>query len=124
MKRASSLRFSGPNPMILPVAGLGGFSMVAMATSYLLLGRSFVLGRPLDRCDDVLVARTATDRARDRGADLVVGRRGVLVEQRSCRHQHAGRAEAAVQRVLLVEALLDRIEVTVDLERLNRADLV
>src|SRR6476619_4704793 len=124
MKRASSLRLSGPNPMIRPVAGLSGFSMVAIATSYLLPARGFVLGRPLDRCDDVLVARTPADRARYRGTDLVLGGVGVLVEQRPCGHQHSGCAEAAVQRVLLVEALLDRIEVTVDLERLNRADLV
>ena len=40
------------------------------------------------------------------------------------RHQHPGRAEPAVQRVQLVEALLDRVEPAVDLERLDRADLV
>ena len=39
-------------------------------------------------------------------------------------HQHPGRAEAALQRVLLVEALLDRVELAVDLERLDGADLV
>ena len=54
----------------------------------------------------------------------MVGRVGVLVEQGARRHQHPGRAEAALQRVQLVEALLDRVELAVDLERLDRADLV
>src|SRR3954469_18883835 len=114
MKRASSLRLRRPKPIGRSVVWLGRFST---AISDLLLGRGLVLGGPLDRGDDVLVARAATDRAGDRGADLLLGRLRVLVEQRARRHQHPGRAEPAVQGVGLVEALLDRVELTVDLER-------
>src|SRR5215217_3484469 len=99
MKRGSSLRLSRPKPT-------GRSSAMAMC-------RLLVLGRPADRGDDVLVARAATDAAGDRGADLLLGRVGVLVQQRARGHQHARGAEAALQRVLLVEALLDRVELAV-----------
>ena len=83
-----------------------------------------VLGGPAGRGDDVLVARAAADAAGDGGADLVLGRVRVLVEQRAHGHLHPRRAEAALERVHLVEALLDGVELAVDLERLDRADLV
>ena len=81
-------------------------------------------GRPAGRGDDVLVARAAADRAGDRHPDLVLGRVGVVVQQRPRGHQHPGRAEPALERVALVEALLDRVQHAVDLERLDGADLV
>src|SRR3954464_11913705 len=122
MKRRSSLRLRRPNPMGRSWSAVGGFSTVA--TSRLLVCPILVFGSPLDGGDDVLVARTAADRARDRRAYLLVGRLWVLVEQRSRRHRHPGRAEAALERVLLVEPLLDRVELPVSLERLDGADLV
>src|SRR3954449_3203589 len=101
MKRGSSLRFRRPKPM-------GRSSAMAMC-------RLLVLGGPADRRDDVLVARAAADAAGDRGADLVLGRVRIRVQQPAPGHQHAGGAEAALQRVLLVEALLHRIELAVAL---------
>ena len=83
-----------------------------------------VLGRPADCSDDVGVTGAAADRARDRLPDLLLGRVGVRVEQRPRGHDHPRGAEAALQAVLLVESLLDRVEHAVDLERLDRADLV
>ena len=83
-----------------------------------------VLGGPLHRGDDVLVARAPADPAGDRGTDLLVGRVRVLVEERAARHQHPRSAEPALERVHLVEALLDRVEDAVTLERLDRPDLV
>src|SRR3954451_8598048 len=114
MKRRSSLRFSRPKPIGRSCSVVGRFSTVA--TSGLLVCPVLVLGSPLDRGDDVLVARAATDRAGDRGADLMLGRLRVLVEQCACGHEHPRRAEAALQGVLLVEALLDRVELPVRLE--------
>src|SRR3954453_1391790 len=122
MKRRSSLRLRRPNPMGRSCSAVGGFSTVA--TSCLLVCPVLVFGSPLDRGDDVLVARTAADRARGPRADLLVGRLWVLVEQRPRRHQHPGRTEAALERVLLMEALLDRVELPVLLERFDGADLV
>ena len=106
----------------LGVCALGRFSTVAMLRPP--VSRLPRARPPSARRDDVLVPRAAADRAGDRRADLLLGRIGVLVEQRARGHQHAGRAEAALQRVQLVEALLDRVELAVDLERLDRADLV
>src|SRR4051812_27746735 len=103
MKRRSSFRFRRPKPIGRSCWVLGRFSTVA--TSRLLMCPVLLLGRPLHRGDDVLVARAPTDRAGDRGADLVISRVRVLVEKGAGRHQHPRSAEAALQRVLLVKAL-------------------
>src|SRR3954467_13520619 len=110
MKRGSSLRLRRPKPT-------GRSSAMAMC-------RLLVLGRPADRLDDVLVARAAADAAGARRADLLLRRVRVLVQQPARGHQHARGAEAALERVLLVEALLHGVELAVGLERLDRADLV
>src|SRR3954462_14326754 len=110
MKRASSLRLSRPKPI-----GRSWSGITAMRLR-LLLRRGLVLRRPADGRDDVLVARAAAYTAGDRGADLVLGRVRVLVQQRPRGHDHPGRAEAALQRVLLVEAQLDRVQLAADLE--------
>src|SRR3954447_4071833 len=110
MKRGSSLRLRRPKPT-------GRSSAMAMC-------RLLMLGRPADRLDDVLVARAAADAAGDRRADLLLRRVRVLVQQPARGHQHARGAEAALERVLLVEALLHGVELAVGLERLDRADLV
>src|SRR5215204_6503679 len=96
MKRGSSLRFRLPKPT-------GRSSAMAMC-------RLLVLGRPADRRNDVLVSRAAADAAGDRGADLLLRRVRVFVEQPPRGHEHARRAEPALQRVLLVEPLLHGIE--------------
>src|SRR5215203_191500 len=117
MKRSSSLRLSRPKPIGRWVEGLGRFSTTAMSH---LLSRlaGFVLGGPANRADDVLVTRAAADRSGDRGPDLLLGGVGVLVQEGARGHQHPRRAEAALEGVALVEALLDRVHLAVDLERL------
>src|SRR3954452_18474581 len=104
MKRGSSLRLRRPKPT-------GRSSAMAMC-------RLLVLGRPADRGDDVLVARAAADAAGDRGADLLLGRLRVLVQHAPRGHEHARGPEAALERVLLVEALLHGVEPAAGLERL------
>ena len=66
--------------------------------------------RRAHRAHDRLVAGAAAEVAREPAADLVVRRVGVAVEQRLRRHEHAGRAEAALQRVLLDERALQRVQ--------------
>ena len=122
MKRASSLRFRRPKPIGRSVLALGRFSTVAMLRPP--VSRRLRTRRPSAPRRRCSCSRAAADRARDSRTDLVVGRIRVLVEQRARRHQHPRRAEAALQRVRLVEAHLHRIELTVDLERLDGADLV
>src|SRR4029079_11797860 len=56
--------------------------------------------------DDRLVAGAAADVARDCLDDFGAGRRRIAIEQRLRRHQHAGRAVAALGRKLLHERLL------------------
>jgi hypothetical protein len=68
------------------------------------------LGGVEDRAHDRRVARAATDVAADRLVDLVDGRVGVAGEQGLGRHDHAGRAEAALGGEPVEEGLLDVAE--------------
>ena len=86
--------------------------------------RASARGGGEDGIDDRLVAGAAADVARDRLDDLGAGRRGIAVEQRLRRHQHARRAVAALGRELLHEGALQRMQVGPVLhpvERLDRA---
>src|SRR5947209_17437426 len=120
MKRGSSLRFiECPMPQTSALVrgessrGVPSF-VVAMVASLLAKLR----GRVLHGLDDVDVAGAATEVARDRAADLVLAGVLVVLEQRAAGHHHAGRAEAALQAVLLHEAFLHRMQLAVLLEAL------
>ncbi len=79
--------------------------------------------RVLDGLDDVDVAGAAAEVAGDRLANLVVGRIGIAFEEGDGGHHHAGRAEAALQAMLLEEALLHRMQDAALLQPLDGADL-
>src|SRR5664279_3801705 len=78
--------------------------------------------RLADRRHDVLVARAAAQVALDAVADLVV--RGIRVARQLIRgrHDHARRAEAALQTVLLPERVLDGVQATLGSHALDRDD--
>src|SRR5680860_67861 len=121
MNRSSSARL-----MLLPSQLSTRSSSTAMSLSLLfelvevrlLRSRVDALGfpllrRPLDRLDDVLISRAATQVARQRPADLFfVGGRIVLEQRRRSEH-HAGRAKAALQSVLFFESLLERVQLAI-----------
>ena len=67
----------------------------------------------LNGVDDVLIAGAAAEIAGNAFADLALGGRRVVVEQVDAGHDHAGRAESALQAVLLPEALLQRVQFAV-----------
>src|SRR5713226_3163160 len=70
-------------------------------------------GRGLDRFDDVHVARAATEVALEALSNLVIGRTRVLRQQIGGRHDHPGRAVAALEAMLVPERLLQRMELAV-----------
>src|SRR5439155_16992384 len=76
-----------------------------------------------DRVDDPLVAGAPADDGRDALADLAVARRRVRAQEIQRGDQHAGRAEAALQPVMLAERLLQRVELAVAHQALDRAEL-
>src|SRR5690606_11013393 len=82
-----------------------------------------LLGRVLDRLDDVHVAGAPAEVAGDRLPDLRFRRVRVTLQQGNRRHHHARRAEAALEPVLLPEALLHRVEFAVLLKPLDGTDL-
>src|SRR6185312_10824764 len=63
-----------------------------------------------DGPDDVLVPGAAAQVAVDALADLLLGRRRIVLQQVDRRHDHARRAEAALERVPVVERLLNRMQ--------------
>ncbi len=82
------------------------------------------LGGPLDRLDDVLVARAAAQVARDHVAGLLVRGAGVVLQPGVDGGQEARRAEAALEPVALGERLLHRAERAVGVgEPLDGGDL-
>src|SRR2546428_9899140 len=72
-----------------------------------------VFGRPLDRLDDVVIASAPAEVAFQLVTDLLLGGARIAFEELGGRQDHARRAEAALQAMLLPEALLDRMEIAV-----------
>src|SRR5258706_4037773 len=135
IKRGSSLRFiEWPMPQIL-ASVLGSLISVSSRTcEYVVRGSegdvtpspnllAHLLGRVLHGLDDIHVARAAAQVPADGLADLLLARIPVAYEERARGHQHARRAEAALQTVLLGEALLHRMELAALLQALDRGDL-
>src|SRR5262249_27927603 len=60
--------------------------------------------------DDVLVTGTAAEIAGNGDAHLLLGRIWIVAQELDQRRQHAGRAEAALQAVVLVKRLLERMQ--------------
>src|SRR5256885_5147688 len=114
MKRGSSLRFmEWPMPQIL-ASVLGSLMMSPLA---------HLLGRVLHGLHDIDVTGAAAEIPRNGLADLLLARVLVALEKRARGHQHARRAEAALQAMLLGEALLHRMELAALLQPLDRGDL-
>src|ERR1700742_3048087 len=111
MKRSSSTRLRlAPSPPIL------------ISSSADISGLPELGGCPEDGFDDVLVAGAAAQVAGQRPAHVLLGRVGVLVEERLGGQHHARRAEAALQTVLLPEALLQRVQLAGTSQALDGAD--
>src|SRR5712672_1072404 len=80
-------------------------------------------GKGLNCAHDVGVAGAAADIAGELVADFTLGRILVLLEQLAHRHDHPGRAEAALQGVMLVESRLHRMQgATARREAFDRRD--
>src|SRR5256712_9146969 len=94
---------------------------VAMTATSLLRGH--VLGRPLDRLDDVVVARAPAQVTLELVPDQLLRWLGVALEHLVDRHDHARRAEPALEPVLLPESLLDRVQLAVLRQPLDRHDI-
>src|SRR4030095_12808070 len=85
--------------------------------------RGHVLGGPLNRLDDVVIAGAPAQIAFELVPDLRLGRLRVAFEHLVGCQDHAGCAEAALQPVLLPEPLLDRLQLAVLGQSLDRRDI-
>src|SRR2546427_219216 len=104
-----------PTYRTLPCASAGRHGVPSLLSGH-------VFGGPLDRLHDVVVAGAATEVALELVADLLFRRLRVALQQLVGGHDHARRAEAALEPVLLPEALLDRMQLAVLREALDRRD--
>src|SRR6202051_3384769 len=75
--------------------------------------------------DDILIAGAAAQIAGYADADVFFGRVGIVAQKLDQRGQDARRAESALQTVMLVERLLQRVQgAVVNSDALDRQDLV
>src|SRR5947208_86816 len=112
MSRGSSLR-----RMRLPLS----FSVLVIVVAMILrscLGRGGSHG-----VDDVLIPGAAAQIAFDAMADLGVRGRRVPLEQLLGRHDHARRAESALESMLIPEGLLDGVQIAVGGQTLDGEDV-
>src|SRR5579885_586625 len=79
-------------------------------------GCAHLLASILNRLDDIDIACAAAEIAGDRLAHFRFGGVGVLLQQRLAYQHHSRRAEAALQAMLLVEALLDGVQLAILLQ--------
>src|SRR6185437_3923248 len=121
MKRSSSTRLRlEPSPPIL--ISSSARDSLAVVVTFLSL-RPELFGGPEHRFDDVLVAGAAAQIAGQRPPHVFLGRVRVAVEQVLGGQHHAWRAEAALQPVLLLEPLLDRVQLARARQALHGRDL-
>src|SRR5262245_39167162 len=76
-----------------------------------------------DGLHGVVVARAAAEVALEAVADVLLGRPRVLVQEPDRRHDHPGRAEAALEPMVLLEGRLHRVHLAVGREALDGGDL-
>src|SRR5215210_746563 len=120
IRRGSSTRFIRV-PMTFVV---GSATWVVIASPRRGRLRRGVGGRLVDGVDDVLVPGAAAEVALEPAPDLVVGEPvAVRPEKLDAGHDHARRAEAALEGVPLPERLLERVQLAVRGETLDRRDL-
>src|SRR6476659_2389949 len=114
MSGASSFRRMG-RPTYVSVVAIGSPSALRAA---------HLTGGVQDRLDDVLVPRAPAEVPLEGLADLRLRRRRVLLQVAGGRHQHARRAVAALESVVAMERILERVQGPVRPgQRLDRRDL-
>src|SRR5579864_7635078 len=98
-------------------------SVLVMVVAMLVSSGSCLGCRGFHRVDDVLVAGATTEIAFEAVPDLFFGRVGIPLEQLSRGHDHTGRAEAALEAVLVPERFLDWMQVPVGGQTLDGGEL-
>src|SRR5215475_5372201 len=95
-----------------------------MRVSFMLsAGSAHPAGRELHGLDDLRIGGAATEIAREVVPDLVLVGIRMLLEQLPGHQQEAGRTEAALERAAFDERLLQRAELAVSREVLDRDHL-
>ena len=108
---AADLFGLGGHVVSAPSVSLGSSAQALAGSAAVVASGRLLPRRPrLDRLHDVHVPGAPADVAADRGANLVVVGRWVLLDQAFADEHHAGRAEAALQAVVLLERRLHRVE--------------
>src|SRR5256885_16735968 len=94
--------------------------MVTPSSQFTVTQCSVALGGQQDAIDDALVARAPADVARQRLADLLLAGVGVIAEERGGLHDKPRRAETALETVRIPHRLLQRPQLAVRGQALDR----
>jgi len=78
----------------------------------------------MDGCHNPIVRSTPADIAFQGGLDLLVGRRRILSQQSYARQNHAWRAIAALHRIAIDKALLNRVQAVTICQSFDRCNLM
>src|SRR5947209_13407537 len=97
--------------------------MVAPSLSFHGCALPITLGGQQDAVDDALVARAPADVAGQRFADLLLAGVGMAAEERGGLHDEPGRTEPALEAVRIPHRLLQRAQLTVRGQALDRRHL-
>jgi hypothetical protein len=82
------------------------------------------VSRVLDRFDDILVPRAATEIARNSPANFLLSGVRISFEKSFSGQNHSGRAEPALETMLLPEAFLERMKLSVVSHTFDRPNLL
>src|SRR5262249_6421893 len=74
------------------------------------------------RVDNVGIAGATTEVADQRAADFVVGQLAICPNELSHVHQNSGTAKSALQSVMVVERLLQRVQLSIDCKPFDRCN--
>jgi len=76
----------------------------------------------LYRADDILISSASANIAIEAMADLLISRMGIAVQQVYHGDDHAGRAETALQAMLLPKGILHGMQVAIGSDAFNRGN--
>src|SRR5262249_22124706 len=111
-------------PVLVSASGLAALTSPSHSALFGRCFRAGLLGGPYPRLYDVLVTGAPAQVARQCPANVFLARVEVAVKQRLGRHHHAGRTEAALQAMFLLETLLQWVQLASGRQALNGLDLM
>jgi hypothetical protein len=82
-----------------------------------------LFGGGINRFDNIVIARTATDIAIHMGTNVSLAWHGMIVHKVDCAHHHASRAKSALKAMMLTKGGLHGVQVITIGNTFDRRDI-